>query len=198
MASTEAGAALTEQYRRRQLALRSATISDLLEIWPAFSIDDIDRSWPPVEAGIISLVAARRQVSAGLAADYFGAYRTAEGARGSAAPRLADPPPRDLQQGTLRLLGPIATKRSIERGVSAPEALALTRIAGSVSRQVLNGGRDTLTASTRADNAAQGWRRITDFDPCKFCAGIAAQGIVGLDVDFPAHDHCGCTQEVAY
>jgi hypothetical protein len=198
MASSEAGRLLTEAYRGRQLALRAATVQDLLTVWPLFDLDDIDGSWSRIEVALLALIAQRRRASAGIASDYFRAFRTAEGAPGVATPLVAQPPNQRLLIATLRLLGPIATKKSIAAGNADPRGTAFSRIAGSVTRQVLNGGRQTLLASAKADRAAKGYRRITSANPCSFCAGIAAGGVVGLDVDFKAHDHCGCSQEVAY
>ena len=198
MANTEAGRLLTEAYRDRQLALRAATVQDLITVWPLFDIDDIDGSWSRIEVALLALIAQRRRVSAGIASDYFRAFRTAEGAPGAATPLIAPPPNQRLLIATLRLLGPIATKKSIAAANPDPAGTAFTRIAGTVTRQVLNGGRQTLLASAKADRAAKGYRRITSANPCSFCAGIAAGGVVGLDVDFPAHDHCSCSQEVAY
>lgn len=198
MAATAAGQLLTEQHRRQQLGIRAATLRQLLIIWPAFTLDDIDGSWPSVEASLLALIAARRRQSTDVAANYFRTFRAVERVPGEATPRRAPEPDRTLLVATLRLMGPIGTKKSISAGVTNPAARTLTRLSGSVARQVLNGGRDTLTESARADPAANGWQRITSSSPCKFCADIADQGVVGLDVDFPAHDHCACTQEVAY
>lgn len=198
MARTRAGAELTRLHRQRQLQLRAATLRDMLEVWPAFNLDDIDGSWPPVEAALTTLVLARRRDSAGLAANYFRAYRDVEGVPGRAEPLAAAEPDPTLVRATLTLLGPIGAKKNIARGLRDVEDRTVTRLTGTVGRQVLQAGRDTLTRSVRADPRARGWQRITDGNPCGYCADIAAEGIVGADVDFHAHDHCGCTQEVAY
>lgn len=198
MANSEAGRLLTEAYRDRQLAVRAAAIRDLLAVWPAFQLDDIDRSWGPVEAALLAIIARRRHASAGLAANYFRAYRTAEGAAGDAQPRLAADTDRTLVLATLRLLGPIGTKKNISAGLPNPLDRAFSRVSGSVARQVLNGGRQTLLESARADRAAKGFRRVASAKACPFCRRLASYGIVGLNADFEAHDHCSCTQEVAY
>lgn len=198
MASTDTGRRLTELHRRRQLVIRASAVSDLLAVWPAFTLADIDGSWPAVEAALLSIIAARRTDSERLSANYFTAFRMAEGETSTAQPRSAPPPSRALQAATLRILGPIATKKTLTAGTPNPAERALTRITGTVTRQVLQAGRDTLAESVRADPAARGWRRITSSSPCPFCAGIAAEGVIGVDVDFPAHDHCSCTQEPVY
>lgn len=198
MADSVAGRQLTEAHRRRQLALRSATLRDLLAIWPAFDIDDIDGSWPAVEAALLALIRDRRRLSVGLAVNYYRAFRVAEGIDGEPRPVLAEPPNETLMRATLTLLGPIATKKGIARGQRNPANTALTRLSGSVTRQVLDGGRETLRLTAKADPRARGWRRIASANACSFCAQIAAEGVTGADSDFPAHDHCSCTQELAY
>lgn len=198
MAETVAGRLLTEAHRRSQLQLRASTIREFLLIWPAFSIDDIDSSWPAVEAALLGLIAARRRQSSEVAADYYRSFRQVEGIPGRATTVTPEPPNPILTVATLRLLGPIQAKKNIAARVANPAERTLTRLSGSISRQVLDGGRQTLAETVKADPAAKGYRRITGGRSCDFCAGIAAQGVIGVNVDFPAHDHCSCTQEPAY
>ncbi len=50
--------------------------------------------------------------------------------------------------------------------------------AGAADRDAQMGGRDLLEASSRADRAVIGWARVTDADPCWFCAMLASRGAV--------------------
>ncbi|WP_431781711.1 hypothetical protein [Streptomyces chumphonensis] len=50
--------------------------------------------------------------------------------------------------------------------------------AGAAEREALRGGRDLLDAASRADRAVVGWARVTDGDPCWFCAMLASRGAV--------------------
>lgn len=195
MAESVAGRLLTEAHRRSQLQLRASTIREFLLIWPAFSIEDIDGSWPAVEAALLGLIAARRRQSSEVAADYYRLLRRAEGAPGTAAPVLAEAPNPILTLATLRLLGPIQAKKNIAARVTNPAERTLTRLSGSVTRQVLDGGRETLVETIRADGEAAGWQRVTSGRPCSFCAQLASEGITGPSAGFQAHDHCGCSQE---
>lgn len=198
MATTFAGQQLTQLHRQRQLGLRAATLRDLLRLWPMFDVDDIDGTWPPLESALLTLVATRHRDSSGLAANYYRAFRLVEGAPGTVEPKLAQPPDRTLTTATLRILGPIQAKKNITARRPRVAETTLTRLTGSVGRQVLAGGRQTVTESIKADPRARGMRRITSGSPCDFCADIAAQGVTGADVDFAAHDHCACTQEPAF
>lgn len=198
MAETFAGQQLTQLHRQRQLGLRAATLRDLLTLWPMFDIDDIDGSWPALESALLTLILARRRDSSGLAANYYRAFRLAEGATGAAEPRLADPPDRLLTVATLRLLGPIQAKKNITARRPRVAETTLTRLTGSVGRQVLEGGRQTVTKSIEADPQAKGMRRITSASPCDFCADLAAKDITGANAGFDAHDHCGCSAEPSF
>lgn len=169
-----------------------------MTIWPAVNFDDLDGSWPTVQAALATLVLARRTDSSGLASDYYRSFRTAEGVPGRPEPRRAPPPDRTLLAATLALLGPIQAKKNIALNRPDEPARMLVRVSGSVTRQVLDGGRQTLAESVKVDRRARGWRRVTDASPCDFCAGIAAEGIHSEGGGFPAHDHCGCTAEPAF
>ena len=198
MAETALGVQLTQLHRRRQLALRAATLRDLLALWPTFDIDDIDGSWPVLEAALLTLINARHRDSSGLAANYYRSFRDIEGVEGRFEPRLAEPPNPTLVRATLAIVGPILTKKAIARGQRQPAETMLTRLSGSVSRQVLNGGRSTLVANIAADRQATGWRRITDGNPCSFCAQLAGAVVSADKREFNAHDHCGCSAEPAF
>lgn len=188
---------MSRTHRRVQLALRAATLREVMAMW-RLDLDDIDGSWQPLEASLLALIRGRRRDSAGLASNYYRTLRRAEGVPGEATPRLARDLPEDVMRANLRLVGPILTKKAITAGKRNVADTALVRVAGSVERQVLDGGRQTLTESARADDRARGFQRITSGSPCEFCADIAAEGVRGKDADFPAHDHCSCTAEVAW
>ena len=200
MALTDIGTQLTEVHRQRQLQVRSQTLADLLALWPAFDLADIDGTWPPVEAGLVTLIMARRRESSQIAADSYRTFRQVERIPGDVTVRPAADPDRTLLTATLRILGPIGAKKQISRGARNVSADTLTRVSGSTTRQVLEAGRETLTRTLRDDPRSRGWRRITDSDPCEFCAGLADEGVTAKTsaAGFAAHDHCGCTAEPAF
>ena len=72
---------------------------------------------------------------------------------------------------------------------------------GAATRHVLTGGRQSLLTLLENDPQVQRWVRVTDGDPCAFCAMLASRGPVYLSEDsagFRAHDHCACTAEPVY
>ncbi|WP_275462070.1 hypothetical protein [Streptomyces noursei] len=50
--------------------------------------------------------------------------------------------------------------------------------AGAADRDAQMGGRDLMEASAHSDRAVIGWARVTDGDPCWFCAMLASRGAV--------------------
>ncbi|ABS03207.1 hypothetical protein [Kineococcus radiotolerans] len=114
---------------------------------------------------------------------------------------------------SLMVTGPVGVRRRIERGEEAPRALEVAgvEVAGAASRQTLYGGRKAMLELVREDRAALGYIRVTDFQPCYFCAMLASRGPVYKSDSFAesdprfegagkqkVHDHCGCTIESVY
>lgn len=58
-----------------------------------------------------------------------------------------------------------------------PSRMNENAIAGTVIRHVLNGGRATIDHNSQQDKAALGWVRVTDGNPCAFCAMLASRGV---------------------
>jgi hypothetical protein len=104
----------------------------------------------------------------------------------------------------LRIAGPVRVKLLIASGMPRQEAYdrAFVKFDGIVRRQTLMGGRTTIARTAGRDRRAIGWRRVTDGNPCAFCAMLASRGPAyrsdasagGLQY----HGHCGCTAEVMY
>jgi len=98
---------------------------------------------------------------------------------------------------SLLVTGPAELKKQIKRGILREQALkaAKAKVFGAASRQVLNGGRDLIQDVVEADPAALGWIRVTDGDPCAFCALLSSRGPVyktEQTAGFIAHDNCAC------
>jgi hypothetical protein len=179
MARTDTGAQLTRQHRQRQLTLRAAVLREFMDIWPVWNPGD-PRSFDSLVAATVPLVELRRRTSAGLASDYYRAFRTAEGVGGETAPRLAHPAPREQVITSLYVTGQVQARRAVAAGMSPQAARqnTLVTLTGAVSRHVLDGGRQTIVRSSVADEGAMGWTRVTGSDPCSFCAMLATRGPV--------------------
>lgn len=202
MARTEAGAELTEQHRLMQVQVRARALRDFALLWPIWTDDD-QSSFARLVAAATTLVRGYHGVSAAAAASYYAAFRSAEDVGATARPPLAAPPADALITTSLYVTGEAAARKA-ERGGQSPEVArktALVRTSGAVTRHVLNGGRDTLLDAVAVDKKALGWARVTDADPCAFCALLASRGPVyksEQSAGFEAHDHCTCAIEPTY
>ncbi len=104
---------------------------------------------------------------------------------------------------SMLVTGPIELKRRAGRGESEDRAKAegLKIASAAGSRHVLNGGRETFLSLVQADERVLGWARVTDSDPCSFCALLASRGPVyrsPVRAGFRAHDGCACTAEAVF
>lgn len=101
---------------------------------------------------------------------------------------------------------PGLTGRPRLRPPAARDAVVRNSVARAVVRHVRNGERDTIGDAIIADQAAIGWLRITDGDPCFFCAMLVSRGPVYEEDSFEdsdprfwgpgnakVHDGCGCS-----
>lgn len=76
---------------------------------------------------------------------------------------------------------------------------AQTLITGGVQRRIANAARDTISASSVDDPAAEGWQRAGSGE-CAFCAMLIGRGAVYSErsADFASHDHCNCQAVPAF
>lgn len=114
---------------------------------------------------------------------------------------------------SLIVTGPVGQKSKTSRGKPLQVARdeSFVEAAGAATRHVLTGGRQSLLTLVEGDMKAIGWIRVTDGDPCSFCAMLASRGAVYKQAsfsqsdprfegpgEFKVHDSCACTMEVVY
>lgn len=109
---------------------------------------------------------------------------------------------RDPVVTSLRVTGPVAFKQHLLAGGSEVAALRTMTdtISAAAARHALAGERDTVMGTVADSDVILGWRRVSDGDPCAFCALLTSRGAVysKTTVQFEAHDGCGCTPEPLY
>lgn len=219
MAATLTGATLTEAQRQAQVRLRASFLREFLPLWGLLDIERLDDTtigWLDIA---VNLIARWRQQSAQRAQTYYAAFRQAETADAAEpAPVLTpvhvDPPNIHQIRTSLLVTGPIGYKSRIAKGFTPTQArrVAFTAVAGAASRHVLNGGRRQLVTAANADEMAVGFARVTDGDPCSWCALLASRGPTYKSRATASattvrsdrgpgeryHDNCGCTVEPAF
>jgi hypothetical protein len=184
---------LAQQSRQAQLQLRARVLRQLLTFWPLLDMEQLDKTFPQWATAVGGLILSQHTVSSALAAQFIQAQRTEAGLLGPAPIVRADPPGAAQIARSLQTTSVIAVKLSMTAGQSLSQASAnaLVQSSGAASRLVLNGGRDTVVQSVKADPRARGYQRVTGGKPCDYCA--SKSGVTFADDEvFPAHDHCGC------
>lgn len=196
---------LARNHRRQQTLIRSRVVADVLAVWNAtFDLSNVNESWPETRRMLITLVRNRYPVSVNLAAAYYRRARELAGLTEQFQPVRSPQPPEDQLQSSLSATGIAAFYRAVNGGQSprlAKNTAAVT-VSGSASRLVTSGGRETVGRSIEEDGRALGYIRVTDGDPCHFCAMLASRGPVyktAATAGDPRsagksfHDHCGCS-----
>jgi hypothetical protein len=183
--------------RSVQLAVRARLMQDVAKAWPLLDSKRLNETFP-IWLRAMMLLTRNYHSQSSVAAGRF--YRQARQlATDSPAPqsliRLAEPPVEEWMTRAFGYSGPGLLSRDTARPKTA-----LSTTLGTASRIALDGGRTTILNTTRADKIAVGWYRVTDGDPCAFCALLASRGIVYSEhtADFETHNDCGCSAAPAF
>lgn len=203
MASTLSAARLTEGHRLAQARIAARTVQLVRASWALLDPGDLDGSvgrWLDVT---VPLVVRQRRQSVRLAGRYLQAFRAIEaGLTDRWVPVLDVPDELDAIITSLTVTGPVAIKQQVAKLVPAETAssAAQAKAAAAAMRHALNGGRESIIRSVRADTKALGWARVVSGRPCAFCAMLASRGPVyrAETVGFQAHDNCSCSAEPVY
>lgn len=203
MASTELGRRVTEQYRRRQVALSASVIQGMLRLWGLIDPDDVEGTLPDWLSSIMVFLPAQHRAATGLATGYYRAFRLAE--FGSSYAGTLPTPGFDDDSVKARLIwgGPAEIRRGVSKGKTVVEAAERARVLSATYAQqiVTDAGRQTVTDAVQVDRRALGWSRFTDGNPCAFCALLASRGPVyksEASAVFQAHRRCGCGAEPVF
>lgn len=201
MARTEA----PQAYRRIQALMAARLAQQVLQVWrELMNPAKIDASWPAVRAALAPIVRQARDQSAALAqTSYLAARGDARVEDGGFRPEGPLPLLADRLEAALDVTGPVEFKRAIAAGKTPQQAMdaAAVRMVGSTQYLALEGGRQAMQRSIAADSEATGWSRVTDTDPCAWCAMLASRGPVYKSAQTAGdprqggnryHDHCAC------
>lgn len=221
MAISDRGRRLTARHRLAQLRLSRELIKQVLLIWRSSVSSDPSRvreSFINTLPAFVALTRRYRQDSVRLAVEYYQDFGSAE------LDALDDDDDWDDDDDVRRAVltdkseidndhvarsinatGPGAYARSRRAGhpPSKADTIAMNSVAADMMRITQNGGREAIAALVEADPKAVGWARITDGDPCAFCAMLASRGPVYTSAeragsDWQFHNGCGCTVEPVF
>lgn len=227
MSTTKNGALLTQAHRTTQ-AKRGQSIAVLaLGLWlKTVKPNDLEATTTIWMRKLIQAIFDGRDRSAQSTRIYYTAFRKLEVPE---APRFTIPATPELLveqvETSLRVTGPIAYQRRVSRIKELDDldprvekalmddafrASAKTSSAAAV-RLVLDGGRHTMREAAVNDHLALGWARVTQANPCYFCAMLASRGFDYGKHAFDdsnrlfdgagkakVHDSCQCTMEPSF
>ncbi len=170
---------LTRQHRDAQAAIGRAVVRPVRQLALRAQTADVDRWFDSVLGRLLRIIHAGWIGSRAQANRYLREHAGLEGAVVDPVPALWSP---ERVITSVRVTGPVAFKRSVESGVDADAARQAMagRLAVSAQRLTLAGGRGTIDRTVQESRVIVGWRRVTDADPCAWCAMLASRGAVYL------------------
>lgn len=191
-------ARISERHRAAQARLQALVTTDIARIFPYLDINNLDQSFQSFYEAALSVITARRTISASLGASYYQQIRNDYNLPDTFIPFLEAAPNPQQIFNSLLVTGPISMKSNLAKGVDAQRArdAGLVNVAKAAQRHVINGGRATILGAVRRDSRSVGWARLTDGTPCAFCALLASRGPAyksQTTASFRSHDGCGCT-----
>lgn len=214
MALTLQGRELTQAHKLAQIELAARAVResrDILDLLDPARLDDTRLEWLGYQIGSLERF---HGASAKLAGAYLDAYRAVEGELAELVWPTFDAVAATISAETM-VVG--RAKQLIGR---EPPRTAVGRAwgwyGGAVMRQTLAGGRHLLIDSIEQSRVSLGWRRVTDANPCAFCAMLASRGpayksresasLTGTTrgrrgkrpLGSKFHDRCGCSVEEVF
>lgn len=191
---------LTEAHRLTQVRLGAQTVQRLRAVWPMLDPNKLDATFQRWLVAALPIIEAQRATSTRLASAYLTTFKTIETGGGPRVP-IVKSGSASLEAVTTSLLvtGPLSIKNAMSRGVDLSRAVDIAEAASSASgmRYALDGGRETILETVRADPEAKGFVRVASGNACNFCEDLAGQELPD-DEAFQAHDGCSCTSEPVY
>jgi hypothetical protein len=208
VAATPDGAVLTEAHRQAQILVHLETVLRLRQLAPLLDVEDLTATTPAWVDAAERVVIAEHGRSSALARAYIRAFRLAEIGEAWTGALPDTVVTREALRTSLLVTGPVQARRDTTRGYELDEIMArlVERSANAGARHALAGGRGTIVGATTADRRALGYARVTDANPCAFCALLASRGPVYKTARAATttrrghryHDHCQCTAELVY
>jgi hypothetical protein len=197
------GFALANTHRIQQVRLSAEVQRKLAAVYKrTIDPNDLDRTFPLYLAAAQRVIGQGRELSDVMARRYYMRVATAAGVDPAAIDMRPAPVDREAIETSLRVTGPVTVKSAIASGVPLDLAvqLGLAKTIAAGKRITLNAGREMLIRASRRDPNVDGWARVSDGDPCYFCAMLIGRGpdYSEKTVSFRSHDGCGCGVRLVY
>lgn len=205
MAATEAGRRLTDAHRIQQARLgasAAAATADMASIIDPTNIAGTVGPWLDQQ---VALVATTHQTGVRDAQEYLEAYRAAEIGQQVARKLPVVTPSFDAADAVRSVVwAPWQAQGLIGAGENPLEAWTVVsrRLASSMWVTAMSPGRRLISDSAAAHHGT--WRRVSDGNPCAWCAMLVGRGAVYKSAATATgtagryHFHCGCTAEEVF
>ncbi|WP_109000774.1 VG15 protein [Streptomyces rishiriensis] len=192
-----------DRYRAARIGLTRILIREVRGLRRLILPSRLRESVPDWITAMDTVIAQYSRTSSALAADFYDAQREAAGVPGPFTVPVADPPPGEQTEASLRW----ATKDLWPRDPEDPATTAAqlepidVRLAQAekkaeqvAQKLVTDTGRGTVQEAVRQDRQATAWARSAARGACAFCKLLASRGAVYKreTADFRAHDGCHC------
>lgn len=183
--TTSDGSASSGKWRSAQRGLTSLLLRDLLLLRRLINQKRLQATVPPWIDAVTEVVNRYSETSATLAADFYDGEREAAGIPGSFTVPLADPPPEEQVDASLRWatkdLWPrdeadatVAQREPFDVRMQA----AMEKADAATQKLVADAGRETLRQAVKADPQAVAYARAAALGACSFCKLMASRGSV--------------------
>lgn len=214
-----------QEHRVAQATLAELAGQQAIEQFGVLDLSQLKATTPRLAAIIQAIVVRFGGGAAGLARRQYLQDRRLAGIRTPFTPRAIAPPGdtatlAQVEWAVSDLYGPMNPEPVTIRGVEyAPIderiAHAQTKLAGVTEQVVQRQGIDQTVDTVQRDRTALGYVRVTEPDPCYFCALLAIRGPVYKDgvfsksdakrvphvdtiSDAKVHDHCRCHMQAVF
>lgn len=191
------------RWRAAQIGLTRLLVRDIRGLRRLIIPSRLQASVPDWLVAMNAVIEQYARTSAALAADFYDVQREAAGVPGVFTVPVADPPPPEQTEASLRW----ATKDVWPRDPEDPAttdaqrepvevrlAQAEKKAEQVAQKLVTDTGRGTVQEAVRQDRQATAWARSAARGACAFCKMLASRGAVYKrdTADFRAHDGCHC------
>ena len=206
---------LAREQRTRQTDLGDLLVGELRALWVALFAG---RAVTSADAGEFAAAAAPLiqqygQAASAIAEEFYRRMRVSAGLPDTFDVPSVDPAPTEQIDTSVAWAFRNRPEPATSRTTTAPDTTEpvdldkplperqFTELSGAAKRLAAQPGRSTLERAIEEDPDAVAWVRITDADPCGFCAMLAGRGAIYLSEESarfiegtrePYHDHCDC------
>lgn len=190
-----------DRFRAAQRGLTRLLVRDVRGLRRLIIPSRLRQSMPDWFAAVQAVVDQYAQTSAAMGAEFYDAQRDTAGVPGSFTAPVAEPPPPEKTEASLRWAAKDVWERDPEQATPAQLEPLEVRLEQAekkaelvAQKLVADTGRATVLEAVRQDRQATAWARSAALGACAFCKMLASRGSVFAQdtVDFRAHDGCHC------